>query len=277
MLKTKEEVTNSTEDLILPKSRIIAYYGNLLSKKMGVLGEYPPNEMWRRLKIEASEWEAADSATPVQVALHFVAVVANNDKGRDNKYITRMSDTLIDKVISIAGMEKATIVFLDIQAGLADVKSEVIRLDNYLRMPNIHLGIDPEFTMCNSGIPGKKIGCITHKEINSIINYLSILVERHHIPPKILIIHSFIKQIIDNEKIKKSKNVQLVLNIDGWGNPEQKKSSYRRLTFEKHYFDYDYTGIKLFYKNDLRHSPYRMLSKEEILSLDPKPLYVQYQ
>ncbi len=36
---------------ILPFRRIIAYYGNLYSKKMGALGEYPPDEMLRRLKV----------------------------------------------------------------------------------------------------------------------------------------------------------------------------------------------------------------------------------
>ena len=30
---------------ILPFKRIVAYYGNLYSKNMGVLGEYPPTEM----------------------------------------------------------------------------------------------------------------------------------------------------------------------------------------------------------------------------------------
>ena len=35
---------------ILPGKRIVAYYGNPRSKKMGVLGEYPKDEMLRRLK-----------------------------------------------------------------------------------------------------------------------------------------------------------------------------------------------------------------------------------
>lgn len=34
---------------ILPAKRIVAYYGNPLSKKMGVLGEYAPNDMLARL------------------------------------------------------------------------------------------------------------------------------------------------------------------------------------------------------------------------------------
>src|SRR5580704_8653930 len=37
---------------ILPFKRIVAYYGNLYSKQMGVLGEYPPKEMLQRLEGE---------------------------------------------------------------------------------------------------------------------------------------------------------------------------------------------------------------------------------
>jgi hypothetical protein len=41
---------------ILPFKRIVAYYGNLYSKKMGILGEYPPDEMLRRLNVEVKKW-----------------------------------------------------------------------------------------------------------------------------------------------------------------------------------------------------------------------------
>src|SRR5262249_25584653 len=34
---------------LLPKHRIIAYYGNPLSKRMGILGQIPSNEMMERL------------------------------------------------------------------------------------------------------------------------------------------------------------------------------------------------------------------------------------
>ncbi|HEX9024110.1 MAG TPA: hypothetical protein VF799_09745, partial [Geobacteraceae bacterium] len=49
---------------ILPAKRIVAYYGNPLSKKMGALGEYPKDEMLRRLKVEAAKWEKADPSHP---------------------------------------------------------------------------------------------------------------------------------------------------------------------------------------------------------------------
>jgi hypothetical protein len=37
-----------------------------------------------------------------------------------------------------------------------------------------------------------------------------------------------------------------------------------------------FTGFKLFYKNDLKKSD-RLMTPEEILALTPKPLYIQYQ
>ena len=61
---------------ILPGKRIVDYYGNPLSKRMGALGEYPKDEMLRRLKGEVAKWEAADPSLPVQPALHLIAVVA---------------------------------------------------------------------------------------------------------------------------------------------------------------------------------------------------------
>ena len=54
---------------ILPFKRIVAYYGNLYSKKMGILGEYPPKEIWKRLNSEVKAWEKVDPTTPVQPAI----------------------------------------------------------------------------------------------------------------------------------------------------------------------------------------------------------------
>ena len=67
---------------ILPGKRIVAYYGNPRSKKMGALGEYPKDEMLRRLKGEVAKWEKADPSLPVQPALHLVAVVAQGSRVR---------------------------------------------------------------------------------------------------------------------------------------------------------------------------------------------------
>ncbi len=49
---------------IFPFKRVVAYYGNLYSKNMGALGEYPTEEMLQRLTAECKKWEAADPAIP---------------------------------------------------------------------------------------------------------------------------------------------------------------------------------------------------------------------
>src|SRR5690606_12908677 len=41
---------------ILPNKRIIAYYGNLYSKGMGILGEYAPQKMLAHLDEEIKKW-----------------------------------------------------------------------------------------------------------------------------------------------------------------------------------------------------------------------------
>src|SRR5438093_1244022 len=68
---------------VLPERRIVAFYGNPLSKHMGVLGEYPVDDMLARLDHEVRRWQDADPSTPVQPALHLIAVVAQGSPGRD--------------------------------------------------------------------------------------------------------------------------------------------------------------------------------------------------
>ena len=96
---------------ILPFNRIIAYYGNLYSTKMGVLGQYNETEMLQRLNTEVKKWEIADPLTPVIPALHYITVVAQGSPGEDGKYRTRMPDSEIDKVIKIAQKINALVFF----------------------------------------------------------------------------------------------------------------------------------------------------------------------
>jgi hypothetical protein len=48
-----------------PCNRVIVYYGNPASKKMGALGEFPRDEMLARLTRQVNQWKEADPNTPV--------------------------------------------------------------------------------------------------------------------------------------------------------------------------------------------------------------------
>ena len=138
---------------ILPFKRIIAYYGNFYSKGMGVLGEYPREEMLAKLKAEVARWEVADPSTPVVPAINYIDITAQELPGKDGKYRLRMPDNQIDYALELA-KEVDGIVILDIQVGLSNLQNELPLLRKYLAMPQVHLAIDPEFSMKTGARPG---------------------------------------------------------------------------------------------------------------------------
>lgn len=260
---------------ILPNKRIIAYYGNLYSKRMGILGEFPPEEMLAKLDQEVKAWEKADPKTPVQPALHYIAVVAQGDPGKDGKFRFRMPSKQIDSVMTIAKMRPNMIVFLDIQVALSTIQDELPLLEKYLKLPNVHLGIDPEFSMKGGAKPGSRIGTYDAADINYCSDYLAKLVKEHNLPAKIFVIHRFTKKMVTNyQNIKLRPEVQVVMHMDGWGEPELKKGTYRHFIYSE---PVQFTGFKLFYKNDLKKAPNRLMTPEELLKLKPNPVYIQYQ
>jgi hypothetical protein len=259
---------------ILPFKRIVAYYGNFYSKKMGVLGEYPAAEMLQKLDAEVKKWEAADSTMAVQPALHYIAVTAQGSPGKGNKYRLRMPFTQIDSVIRLAAKINA-IVFLDVQIGLSSVQDEIPMLEKYLKMPQVHLGIDPEFSMKTGKKPGTVIGTMDAADINFAVDYLDKLVKANNIPPKIIVIHRFTQAMVTNyKKIETSPQVQFVMDMDGWGAQSRKITTYRQFISKE---PVEFTGFKLFYKNDYRETNSRMLTPQEVLKLKPQPVYIQYQ
>lgn len=260
---------------LLPNHRIIAYYGNLYSKNMGILGELPPAEMLSRLEKEVALWKAADSVIRPVPALHYIAVTAQGSPGRDGKYRMRMPDKHIDSILDMAGKLENGQVFLDIQVGLSTLQEELPRLEKYLKMPQVHLGIDPEFSMKDGSKPGSRIGSFNAADINYANGYLKELVEANQLPPKIMVVHRFTQAMVkDYKDIDLSPEVQMVIVMDGWGAPELKKGTYRHFIYPE---PVQFTGFKLFYKNDVKKPPHRMLNPEELVKLKPMPSYIQYQ
>ncbi|MGB8194281.1 MAG: hypothetical protein WCF67_20285 [Chitinophagaceae bacterium] len=260
---------------ILPFKRVIAYYGNLYSKNMGILGELPEKEMTDKLMGEVKKWETADPETPVQPALHYIAVTAQQSPGAGGKYRLRMPFAQIDKVMAMAAKIDA-IVFLDIQVGLSNLESEVPQLEQYLKLPNVHLGIDPEFSMKTGHAPGKVVGTFDAADINYTINYLAKLVKDNNLPPKILVVHRFTGPMVTNSnQIKPQAEVQVVMHMDGWGEAERKIGTYKRFIYPQ---PVQFTGFKMFYKNDTKKvNRAEVMQPEALLKLKPQPMYIQYQ
>ena len=107
---------------ILPCHRIVAYYGNPFSKKMGVLGEYPYPVMIEKFRQAVAMWNAADPKHPVEPALQLISVVAQGAAGADGMYRYRMPDKLVQQVYGWAKQEHALFI-MDVQLGKSTVQA----------------------------------------------------------------------------------------------------------------------------------------------------------
>ncbi len=259
---------------VLPYNRIVSFYGNLYSKKMGILGQIPHDSMIAQLQQEVAKWQAADTTVHVIPALHYITTTAQAAPGKDGMHRYRMPGNQIDTMVSWAKPINA-LVFVDIQVGHSTVKNEVPWLEPYLKLPNVHLGIDPEFSMKHGEVPGRKIGTFTAEDINDAVDFLSEVVRKYHLTPKILIVHRFTQGMVTGyERIKTTPEVQVVMDMDGFGDKILKRSTYLRYIYKE---PVQFTGFKLFYKNDTKPGTTGMYTPEELMKFVPKPIYIQYQ
>ncbi|HUH12373.1 MAG TPA: hypothetical protein VMK65_04655, partial [Longimicrobiales bacterium] len=260
-------------DAVLPERRIVAFYGNPQSRRMGILGELPPDEMLALLDREVEAWERADPGVPVRPALHLIAVMATADPGPDSLYRLRQPARVIERVLEWAERRDA-IVFLDIQPGRSSVEAELPRLERWLTRPNVHLALDPEWAVASPHRPGRVIGSMHARDVNDAVRWLAAVVQAHDLPPKVLVVHRFTQGMLrDPDAIVRDPRVQVVLNMDGWGPPQGKRASYRNFVANA---PVELKGFKLFYKNDRRGGS-RLMTPAEVLELRPVPLYIQYQ
>lgn len=254
---------------LLPEHRIVAYYGNPLAAQMGILGELAPAEMLKKLEGQAAQYQAADRTRTVLPALDLVTPAAQGDAGEDGTYRARMRPELIEQVATWADSAHALLI-LDVQIGRSSVPEEVNVLLPYLRRPNVHLALDPEFAMPPGKVPGAVVGTMDAAAINGAINTLSQLVRENNLPPKILVVHRFTEDMVTHSSdIHPDPNVQVIMTMDGFGNPALKLAQYEEYV---HRQGVQFSGIKLFYHHDVP-----LLTPEVVVDLEPFPDLVIYQ
>ncbi|MFL5385078.1 MAG: hypothetical protein ACJ8GN_21365 [Longimicrobiaceae bacterium] len=258
---------------LLPCNRIVAYYGNPSSTRMGALGEFPRDEMLRRLQAEVQRWNQADPSTRAIPALHLIAVVAQGAPGPSGHYRAQMRDHAVDSIYQMARSINA-VMFLDVQVGTDDIRNIMPRFFEFLKRPDVHFAVDPEFYMRGGVVPGRRIGTMYAADINWVTDQLARIVRENNLPPKVLVIHRFTRNMVpDAQNIRLRPEVEFVMDMDGWGAPWLKYDSYRDYIVRH---PVEFTGFKLFYHNDTKKGD-PLMTPRDVLSLWPQPLYIQYQ
>jgi hypothetical protein len=267
--QTDSAATRRRAGSLLPGCRVVAFYGNPMSRRMGILGEIKPDSMLDKLAKQAAAYAAVDSGRPALPALELIATVAQGGPGKSGLYRARMPDTLISRVMGWADAHHY-LVILDIQTGRSTMAAELVPLMKWLSKPNVHLALDPEFSIGTKKIPGKVIGRIDAADVNAVSTVLAALVDSLKLPPKMLIVHRFTTPMLSNhQKIKLDPRVQIVIDMDGFGPPRLKYGSYKAYVHDR---PVQYAGFKLLYKND---KP--MLTPAQVMEMDPVPLFIMYQ
>jgi hypothetical protein len=263
-----DERFRPNESLLL-NNDILAFYGHPNSTRMGILGRYSLEDLDARLSRLAREYEEA-GGRPVKKALYLIygTVWPEGEIGI-------LNEAILLRYIEYALAHDA-LVFIDHQIGRYDPVASLRRMLPYLRYPNVHLALDPEWRTTK---PMQEIGSVTAAEINEAQRVMEAYMVENGIPgERLLVIHQFNWAMIRNREEVRSnfERVRLVHCADGFGNPSLKRQSY---AFNAQARNIPVKAFKLFYNFEIPGAGYDspLLSPREVYNLSPRPYIIMYQ
>ena len=252
---------------IFPGRRVVAFYGTADTPVLGTLGEGPAPQVARRLQGVARRYRTP-GGPKVLPAFELIATVASASPGEGSLYRGRKSLEAVrryHRAIRRAG----GILIIDVQPGRARFIDEVRRFEPLLREPDVSLALDPEWKMQPGEVPGQTIGHTDAAEVNEVTDWLAALVKRENLPQKLLVIHQFTPDMVqDRARLATPPGVAVTIHVDGFGGREVKRAKYRELRPRARLW----TGFKLFYDEDVN-----IFAPRDVLGFRPAPLLITYQ
>ena len=245
----------------------LTYYGRPGIPVMGIIGEHEIPTVTQLLLAEAAVYDEANGPDlAVRPAYHLVYGMATIEPQADGSYLNYLPDETTMAYIA-AGLEAGVEVILDIQVGALSAADSISRALPFLKYPNVHLAVDPEFAMVHPGqqTPGNPIGYLTGAMVNEIQQRMADYLRVNALPGRrVLLVHQFQENmIIGKEEIDWSvPELGLTLVADGWGDPWGKISKYN--SFFSGNAGVGFTAFKLFYQWD---EP--VLTERQTLGVDP--------
>lgn len=253
---------------LLETNLLVTWYGNPHSAAMGILGRLTGAARAEGLRRQAAAYIPL-TRKRVRPAYHLVTVVAQPTPGRDKTFRRRESTSVIQAIVDDA-RANGFVVVLDVQLGHAAIDAELEHLRPFLRQPDVHLALDPEFDMSEGQVPGRQIGHSHADDVNTALDVLDRIRAEYALPPKVLIVHQFtLAMLPDKARIRPRAGIDLVLNMDGFGAQALKVSSYRAV-MRQHALPF--AGMKLFYRQDVN-----LFTPAQVMGLTPAPAVVIYQ
>jgi len=255
---------------LLLNEDVVAFYGSPLSRRMGILGLYSLDELDARLSSLAQEFDQANGDRGVRKAFYIIYGMAWPEGE-----IGILRDSRLIEYIEFA-LERNILVYIDHQIGKYGVVDSLKKMLPYLRYPNVHLALDPEWRTLS---PMVEIGSVQADEINEAQRVMEEYIHDHGIPgERMLVVHQFhFRMIADRERVRSDfSRVRLVHCADGFGAPALKRLAY---SYNAKAENIPVKGFKLFYKSDTPGAGFDepLMTPPEVFGLSPRPYVVMYQ
>lgn len=275
-VKTKEEMDASLKfdesklQSVLLNNDIFALYGKPDAYTMGILGRYSPEEIEPIMNKFAATYDEVNKERGIIPA--FYLIYGTCWPGGD---IGLLRQSTVKKYIEFAA-ERGWYVFIDHQIGKYTVEQAMNAILPFLKYPNVHLALDPEW---HTTEPMKVIGSVTGDEINKAQAMMDKYIKENNITGRrMLVIHQFNAIMIKKRANVRSdyERVQLIHCADGFGSPQLKKDSYAYNALAQ---NIPLKSFKLFSKPTVAGAGYDqpMMTPEEVFSLNPRPYLIMYQ
>lgn len=264
----EQPVPTATPSL-LAGNQVVVLYGLPGHPDLGVLGAYSPDNAAAAAFSMAAQYDAANGSDGAKAMLDLVYAQAQAGPTDNGLYLRYLSNREVRQYLRLADRDDLQIM-LDLQIGRGDPLDEVRKIERFLRDPRVHVAIDPEYAVGPDGVPLETAGTISGEQLNAIQDYVSGLVERYGLPPKLVVVHQYLDgTVTDGETIRGAPNVDLVFNMDAFGALDEKARKYsgfaRRAYSQRH-------GFNVFMRHDDR-----VMSADEISRLSPPPDVIFYQ
>jgi len=255
---------------VLAGNQVLAFYGKPGAPSMGILGEYTKEALAPLLEGYARLYDEVNGPLGVVPAFYLIYGTCWPE-GEIGLLRRSVAESYIEFAAS-----KGWLVFLDHQIGKYGVEDSVRSMLPFLRYPNVHLAIDPEWRTLK---PMKEIGSITGAELNAAQGLIDDYLREHDLPGiRMLVVHQFKPSMIrDSSNVRADYDrVMLVHTADGFGPPALKRHAYAanaRLT------NMPIKGFKLFFESKVPGAGWDspLMLPEDVMKLDPLPLVVMYQ
>lgn len=255
---------------VLLNNDLVGIYGKPNAYTMGVLGRYKLEELDQIVNYYVEMYDNENGSRGVIPVLYLI--YGTCFPGGD---IGLLYDSTVKKYIEYAS-KRGWYVFLDHQIGRFSVENAVKSLLPFLKYPNVHLAIDPEW---HTDKPMKVIGSVTSGEINKAQKMIQDYMIEHNIPGrKFFVIHQFNAIMIQNRLQVRGnfEKVQLIHCSDGHGSPRLKKQTYAYNALAR---NMPLKSFKLFTKPTVAGAGYDipLMTAKEVLQLIPRPYFIMYQ